>query len=331
MSLVKSGQAITPTFTVTDPAGTGLINADSLPTGAVYVNGVVDAATVTVTNLATGKYKAAVTLPSLSAGDTVCLMISATVGGKAYADNVWQGIGDTVRLSDLATAAALTTVAGYVDTEVAAILTAQSALAVMIASLNDMSPAEAQAAAAAALAAYPVPLIADIEAAIAAGSGATPETFWNYIGPGGRTLSQSMIAILSSLIEGSSITITRGDSVSVSITGLGNLEERTQLWFTVKARPSTDTDAQSKIQITQDGGLLRLNGAAADDSAGGALTVDDEIDGDVTITLAASVSAQLGPAASWRWDIQVAQPGPGVWTPRAGVFLVDADVTRATE
>lgn len=330
MSLFKSGQVITPTFTVTDPAGTGLINADSLPTGALYVNGVINAAIVTVTNLSTGKYKATVTLPSLSAGDTVSLMISATVGGKAHADNVWQGIGDTVRLSDLATAAALTTVAGYVDTEVAAILTAQSALAVMIASLNDMSPTEAQAAAAAALAAYPAPLIADIEAAIAAGSGATPETFWNYIGPGGRTLSQSMIAILSSMIAGSAITITRGDTISITITGLGNLEDRTGLWFTVKANPSKETDLQARIQMTEIDGLVRLNGKAATDPTDGGVVVDDEANGDITVTLTAEASAALASAASWHWDVQVAQPGPGVWTPRTGAFVVTADVTRAT-
>ena len=205
MSLVKSGQVITPTFTVTDPAGTGLINADSLPTGAVYVNGVVNAATVTVTNLSTGKYKATVTLPSLSAGDTVSLMISATVGGKTYADNVWQGIGDTVRLSDLATAAALTTVAGYVDTEVAAILAAvdtevaaikaktdnlpsdpadqsaleaaitaaQGAVTTAIAALNNLSSAQAQTAAAAALAAYDPPTHAEMTAELATADDAT--------------------------------------------------------------------------------------------------------------------------------------------------------------
>lgn len=268
-------------------------------------------------------------LPAIASGCYAYRVHKQLGGSPASTDPVvWTGELDS-RLANLDMP--LSTVAGYVDTEVQAILTAQSALAVMIASLSDMSPAEAQAAAAAALAAYPVPLIADIEAAIAAGSGATPETFWNYIGPGGRTLSQSMIAILSSLIEGSSITITRGDSVSVSITGLGNLEDRTRLWFTVKARPSTDTDAQSKIQITEDGGLLRLNGAAADDSADGALTVDDEVDGDVTITLSAAAAAQLGPTESWRWDIQVAQPGPGVWTPRAGTFVVVVDVTKATE
>lgn len=116
----------------------------------------------------------------------------------------------------------------------------------------------------------------------------------------------------------------------MSISGLGRLEDRTGLWFTVKARPSTESDAQAKIQITKAGGLIRLNGAAASDSADGAITVNDEVDGDINLRLSAA-AAQLGPTESWRWDMQVAQPGPGVWTPRAGVFLVDVDVTRATE
>lgn len=136
MSLVKSGQAIAPTFTITSPAGTGLVDADSLPTGTVYVNGVANGAVVTVTNLATGKYKASVTLPSLSAGDTVELMISATISGKAHADVVWKGIGDTVRLSDLATTAALAAVAGYVDTEVASILSAVTDAATSLAAIK---------------------------------------------------------------------------------------------------------------------------------------------------------------------------------------------------
>lgn len=349
MSLVKSGQVVTPTFTVTSPtAGTGLANADSLPTGTVYVNGVADAAVVTVTNITTGKYKAAATLPALSAGDTVEIMISAAVGGVNFAETVWSAIGDTVRLSDsaaqtgdsfarigaagagltavgdtagtttllsritalLQTKAEADTAHGLLATS-ASLTAAQAALAALIAALNDLSSAE-------------------VEALIAAGAGATPATFWQYTGAGGRTLSQSMIAVLSSMIEGSAITITRGDNVSVSITGLGTLAGRTGLWFTAKARPANDTDAQAKIQITEDDGLLRLNGAAAGDPTDGAITVDDEADGDITITLSAEASAQLASGAAWRWDVQVAQPGPGVWTPRSGVFTVQEDVTRAT-
>jgi hypothetical protein len=67
-----------------------LANADSLPTGFLYHNGVVDGTvTVTVTNPATGKYKLAGTLPNTYVeGDTVSLEINATVGGVSDAEIV---------------------------------------------------------------------------------------------------------------------------------------------------------------------------------------------------------------------------------------------------
>lgn len=86
---VRSAQAITKTFT-TRVFATGVgTNADSLPTGVLYVNGVANGATVTVTNLATGKYTAAVTLPTLALNDVVELMISATVSTIADAAVIW--------------------------------------------------------------------------------------------------------------------------------------------------------------------------------------------------------------------------------------------------
>lgn len=186
---------------------------------------------------------------------------------------------------------------------------ADDAVLAAIAALNDLS-------------------LSEVEAAIAAGSGATPATFWQYTGAGGRTLTQGAIDVLRSIVEGSNISITRGNTTTITLTGLGNLEDRTKLWFTVKARPATETDAQAKIQITEDDGLLRLNGAAG--TAGWAsLVVDDEVDGDVTITLSAELTAALAVGGAWRWDIQVAQPGPGTWTPRTGAFTVGEDVTRA--
>lgn len=98
--MVKSAQAVTVLFATSSPASGAAADADSTPTGAIYVNGTVDAASVTVTNITTGLYKAAVTLPSLSAGDIVSLKIAATVGGVAGVAVAWQDVGDTVRLSD---------------------------------------------------------------------------------------------------------------------------------------------------------------------------------------------------------------------------------------
>lgn len=91
---VRSGQSIVCLFT-TRAFSTGVgTNADSLPAGTLYVNGVSNAATVTVTNVTTGVYKAAVTMPTLAVGDVVDLRISATVSSVADNAVVWRDTKD---------------------------------------------------------------------------------------------------------------------------------------------------------------------------------------------------------------------------------------------
>lgn len=91
---VRSGQSVTVEFT-TRVWSTGVgTNADSLPTGTLVVNGTDNAATVTVTNVDTGRYKAAVTLPTLAVGDVVELMIAATVSSIADKAIVWRDTKD---------------------------------------------------------------------------------------------------------------------------------------------------------------------------------------------------------------------------------------------
>lgn len=93
---VRSGQSITKVFT-TRVFSTGVAtNADSTPTGTLYVNGTADAASVTVTNVATGIYKAAVTLPTLAVGDVVDLRIAATVSSVADTEVIWSDTKDLV-------------------------------------------------------------------------------------------------------------------------------------------------------------------------------------------------------------------------------------------
>jgi len=111
---VKTGQSITVLFPTQNPATGAATDATAPPTGTLYVNGTADGATVTVTNITTGLYKAALTLPTLSAGDVVSLRISATVSAIAGTAVVWQAVGDTVRSSDLATPTNIT--AGTITT-----------------------------------------------------------------------------------------------------------------------------------------------------------------------------------------------------------------------
>jgi hypothetical protein len=98
---VKSGQAVTVDFTTANPTTGAAADADALPTATLVVNGTDNAATVTVTNKATGVYKAAVTLPTLGAGDVVSLRVAATVATIAGVGVVWTDTVDTKRVSDL--------------------------------------------------------------------------------------------------------------------------------------------------------------------------------------------------------------------------------------
>lgn len=97
---VKSAQSVTVEFTTANPLSLAASNADALPTGTLYVNGTANAATITVTNITAGVYKAAVTLPAVSAGDVVGMRISATVAGVAGEGIVWQETADTAHVSD---------------------------------------------------------------------------------------------------------------------------------------------------------------------------------------------------------------------------------------
>jgi hypothetical protein len=161
--------------------------------------------------------------------------------------------------------------------------------------------------------------------AISAGSGATAEEVWEYAA---RTLTQSAASVASA-VAGSTITATRGDTLSVSLTNIGALTNYDKIWFTVKA-DEADTDAQSLIQIELTDGLKYINGAAAVTSANGSITIDDEATGGVTIALDEVEMAKLA-LGSYHYDIQILRTtGIAVSTLSSGTFIVSADYTKAT-
>ena len=148
--MIKTGQAWAGTFVTLD--ATGALAAGS-PAGALYVDGVANAATVTITG--TNPYRWAVTLPTLTAGQRVDMYITATIATIATAGIVASEQADTAltsevkaetasiladtgtdgvkiasgELSTVATASSITaldgkidTIDNFLDTEVAAIL-----------------------------------------------------------------------------------------------------------------------------------------------------------------------------------------------------------------
>ena len=109
------------------------------------------------------------------------------------------------------------------------------------------------------------------------------------------------------------ITRRRGDTWSISITGLGAIADREALWLTIK-QTFAKTDTEAVLQVTD-----------ADE-----ITVDDETAGDITIAVDAETTAALEPRV-YEYDIQVRRTTGQVQTLAIGRFEVAADVTRATE
>lgn len=92
---VKTGQAWAGTFVCLD--ATGALEAGT-PSGVLYVDGVANGASVTITG--SNPYKWAVTLPSLTAGQRVDMYITATISTIATAGFVASEQADTTLLSD---------------------------------------------------------------------------------------------------------------------------------------------------------------------------------------------------------------------------------------
>lgn len=87
---IRPGDTVIANFTTSDPTTGSLEDADSTPTGTLVRNGDDTATTVTVANVATGRYTATFTVPSSwTAGDDVSLFAEATVNGTDGGDYVW--------------------------------------------------------------------------------------------------------------------------------------------------------------------------------------------------------------------------------------------------
>jgi hypothetical protein len=123
------------------------------------------------------------------------------------------------------------------------------------------------------------------------------------------------------------LTILRGDTASLSLTGLGSLAGRSKLWFTAKGRPG-DTDADSILQIEETAGLISLNGAAGSPSAG-SITVTNATTGALTIALTAAATAVLEAPMYLVYDLQL-RVGAVITTLGIGPLHVTSDVTRVT-
>ena len=168
----------------------------------------------------------------------------------------------------------------------------------------------------------------DSDYALSVQTGIGEANVWSY---STRTLTQSAASVTAA-VSGSDITITRGDTLSASLTGLGSLSGYVSLDFTVKGgKADSDDDALIRIRLNASGsddGLLRFDKTAAADADQGSITIDDADAGNITITLAAALTDDLAVQSGLEYDVQMITAS-AVTTLTEGTAHVVADVTRA--
>jgi len=167
-----------------------------------------------------------------------------------------------------------------------------------------------------------------VESLSAAAGDAIAADVWTY---SPRTLTQAAAAVAAA-VAGASISITRGDSLSVALTGLGSLAGYVSIDFTVKqSKHDTDDNAIIRIRKNASGltdGLLRLNRADASlRSANGSITINSEPLGNITIALTAAETDDLAIGYNLYYDVQMITAA-AVTTKTEGHCSVTADVTR---
>lgn len=226
--------------------------------------------------------------------------------------------------SGLATAAALTVIAGYLDTEIQAILDRMGAFSGIgvnniLGFLRAIMRSDAS-----------VP--SDVGGTFTSSTDSLEAIAEDLetIAPAELVVAATS-AVLTAIDEGGNVEIRRGDRASFGFTGLGNLAGRSgeKLFFTVKSRKTNDLDdANAIVQLTETSGLVLVNGEAPDDSTYGSLTVTDEVAGDLTIVLKSGVTNDLEVGSERFYDIQMIRSDGEPVTLCEGYFTVVADVTR---
>jgi hypothetical protein len=139
------------------------------------------------------------------------------------------------------------------------------------------------------------------------------------------TLTSAQVTAIQS---GSTLTVQRGDTLTASFTGLGNITARTKLWITGK-KDRSHLDASAVFRIEETAGLEYIIGGVAVTAANGSITVTDAVTGALTVVLAAVESAKLDEMIGGHYDIQMLTAS-GVSTLTDATLVVTQDVTRAT-
>lgn len=157
--------------------------------------------------------------------------------------------------------------------------------------------------------------------------GSIAEDVWRH---SVRTLTVSTAGTSSVDQQENELTLLRGDTLCVTLAGLGDLGGRQKLWFTLKSKRS-DPDSAAQLLAEETEGLLVLAGAEPGAEETAAIAVEDAESDAVTIVVSAAASRKLQPTTTGVWDLQVRDGDGNVRTLAHGALTITADITQRIE
>lgn len=161
-----------------------------------------------------------------------------------------------------------------------------------------------------------------------ASSGLTASDVWSY---GTRTLTMTATEIENAL-TGANLSLIRGDTYTVSITGLGDLTGYDAILMTAKDDYSAaDSEALFQVRLnnpsTSDGLIYAWN-LSSPTASYGSITVDNLTAGNITVYIDEEITKYF-PVANYHYDIQLIRNSV-VTTLVIAELAVTEDYTRVT-
>jgi len=155
--------------------------------------------------------------------------------------------------------------------------------------------------------------VADIKGAVSHLNDTVASNVWSY---GTRTLTYAIVGVTAPTIE-DELTLMKYSTIYLTLTGLGSLTNKTNMWFTMKEQTEA-RDQASLLQVDTTTGLLYLNSLTVDannyptlTAADVHITVDDAAAGDITIRIDQEVAELLPTFEAYPvvWDCKVLNAG----------------------
>lgn len=141
------------------------------------------------------------------------------------------------------------------------------------------------------------------------------------------------VATVTAAVSGTTITVYRGTTWTINLTGLGNISAYDTIYFSAKKYLEDSEDDAILRVYNNASGLLRFNGGVPTAASNGAITINNATTGDITISILEAETANAPILDCLDYDIKGIDDDAEVVMLAYGLekFAILADVSQEIE